>query len=132
MTFEKLSNLKSTHYTLRLLSSDNFPMTLSFFYNVFIKASKTTLQHSEILSYLDDYLFTLNQIYGDIYPREAKEYLDEFVSERNGYLRKYHGTEDEALYELTPYTQKALEFIESLEKKEFVGSCSKFNIIWVW
>ncbi|MBD3807310.1 MAG: DUF3375 domain-containing protein [Epsilonproteobacteria bacterium] len=129
MTFEKLSNLKSTHYTLRLLSSDNFPMTLSFFYNVFIKASKTTLQHSEILSYLDDYLFTLNQIYGDIYPREAKEYLDEFVSERNGYLRKYHGTEDEALYELTPYTQKALEFIESLEKKEFVGSRSKFNII---
>jgi len=129
MTYEKLKNLKSHHHTLRLLSSDNFAFTLSFFYLAFIKNGKITLLHSEILSHLDDYLFNLNQTYTDTFPREAKEYLDEFVSEKNGYLRKYHESADEALYELTPYTQKALEFIESLEKKEFVGSRSKFNII---
>ena len=129
MTYEKLKNLKSYHHTLRLLNSDNFAFTLSFFYLAFIKNGKITLLHSEILSHLDDYLFNLNQTYEDAYPREAKEYLDEFVSEKNGYLHKYHGDADEALYELTPYTQKALEFIESLEKKEFVGSRSKFNII---
>ena len=129
MTYEKLKNLKSHHHTLRLLSSDNFAFTLSFFYLAFIKNGKITLLHSEILSHLDDYLFNLNQTYIDAFPREAKEYLDEFVSEKNGYLRKYHESSDEALYELTPYTQKALEFIESLEKKEFVGSRSKFNII---
>ena len=129
MTYEKLKNLKSHHHTLRLLASDNFAFTLSFFYLAFVKNGKITLQHSEILSHLDDYLFNLNQTYEDAYPREAKEYLDEFVSEKNGYLRKYHESADEALYELTPYTQKALEFIESLEKKEFVGSRSKFNII---
>ena len=33
------------------------------------------------------------------------------------------------MYELTPYTQKTFEFLESLEKKEFVGSRTKFNII---
>lgn len=129
MTYEKLKNLKSYHHTLRLLRSDNFAFTLSFFYLAFIKNGKITLLHSEILSHLDDYLYNLNQTYTDAYPREPKEYLDEFVSEKNGYLRKYHESADEALYELTPYTQKALEFIESLEKKEFVGSRSKFNII---
>ena len=129
MTYEKLKNLKSHNHTLQLLSSNNFAFTLSFFYLAFIKNGKITLQHSEILSHLDDYLFHLNQTYTNAFPREAKEYLDEFVSESNGYLRKYHDSADEALYELTPYTQKALEFIESLEKKEFVGSRSKFNII---
>jgi len=129
MTYEKLKNLQETNRTLRLLKSDNFAFTLSFFYLAFVKNGKITLQHSEILSYLDDYLFTLNDSYENAYPKEPKEYLDDFVSEKSGYLRKYHDSSDEALYELTPYTQKALEFIESLEKKEFVGSRSKFNII---
>lgn len=129
MTYEKLRNLKATNRTLKLLNSENFAFMLSFFYNTFVKKSKITLAHSEILSYLDDYLYNLNQIYDNAYPRQAKEYLDDFTHEKNGYLRKYHGSEDEAIYELTPYTQKALEFIESLEKSEFVGSRSKFNII---
>jgi len=129
MTYEKLKNLQEHNRTLKLLKSDNFAFTLSFFYFTFVKNRKITLQHSEILSYLDDYLYKLNDIYENAYPKEAKEYLDDFVNEKNGYLRKYHDSLDEALYELTPYTQKALEFIESLEKKEFVGSRSKFNII---
>ena len=129
MTYEKLKNIKSTNHTLKLLNSENFAFMVSFFYLSFIKNSKITLTHAEILSHLDDYLFNLNQIRDNAYPREAKEYLDDFTNEKNGYLRKYHGSEDEAIYELTPYTQKALEFIESLEKSEFVGSRSKFNII---
>lgn len=129
MTYEKLKNLKATHHTLKILNSANFAFTISFFYLIFVKSAKITLRHSEIISYLDDYLFSINQIYDGAYPREPKEYLDEFVSERNGYLRKYHDSGDDAIYELTPYTQRALEFIESLEKREFVGSRSKFNII---
>lgn len=129
MTYEKLKNIQETNLTLKLLKSDNFAFTLSFFYLTFVKNSKITLQHSEIISYLDDYLFTLNDIYEGMYPKEAKAYLDDFVSEKNGYLRKYHDNSDEAIYELTPYTQKALELVELLEKKEFVGSRSKFNII---
>lgn len=129
MRYEKLKNIKSTNHTLKLLNSDNFAFMTSFFWLAFVKNSKAMLVHSEILSSLDDYLFNLNQTYDNAYPKEAKEYLDDFTNEKNGYLRKYHGGEEEAMYELTPYTQKALEFIESLEKSEFVGSRSKFNII---
>jgi len=129
MKYEYLKYLKENSPTLKLLNSDNFAFSLSFFYFSFIEKRNITLTHSAILLYLDDYLYDLNQIYKNIFPKQAKEYLDDFANDRSGYLRKYRGSEDEALYELTPHTQKALEFIESLEKKEFVGSRSKFNIV---
>jgi len=129
MTFEYLKYLKDNNLTLKILNSDNFAFTLSFFYQVFIQKRNITLKHSVILQYLDDYLFDINQTYNNIFVKTPKEYLDDFVKDRNAYLRKYHSNEDEALYELTPHIQKALEFVEGLEKKEFVGSRSKFNIV---
>jgi len=104
-------------------------MMASFFYNVFIKKKKITLAHSEILNLLDDYLYDLNLSYEGLFPRSAKEYLEGFCSDTNGYLRKYHGFDDEPSYELTPHSAKALEFLQSLEQREFVGSRSKFNVV---
>lgn len=129
MTYEHLKNLKKYNQTLKLLNSDNFAMSISFFYFVFIKSGFITIEHKELLSLLDDYLYDINKTYDNLYPKSAKEYLDDFSSDKNGYLKKYHGNEGELLYELTPYTQKALEILESLEKREFVGSRTKFNII---
>ena len=129
MTYEYIKNLKTSNQTLKLLNSDNIAMMVSFFYFVFIENKNITLNHTKILSYLDDYLYDLNQSYQNLYPKNPKDYLDDFVGDKSGYLRKYHGLDDEALYELTPHTQKALEFLEGLEKSEFVGSRSKFNII---
>ena len=129
MTFDYLKHLKSTDQTIKLLSSDNFAFMLSFFYLVFVKKQHLTLPYSQILLYLDDYLFELNSLYENILPRSAKEYLDDFSSDKHSYLRKYHGDGDEPLFELTPHANKALEFVESLQKNEFVASRSKFNII---
>ena len=129
MTYEYLKHLKATNQTIRLLGSDNFAFMLGFFYYAFVKQSHMTLTHSEIVQMLDDYLFDLNRTYENILPKSAKEYLDDFSDERHAYLRKYHGEEDEPLYELTPAASKALEFVESLQKNEFVTSRSKFNII---
>ena len=129
MTYEYLKQIKSSDQTIKLLSADNFAFMVSFFYLAFIKMRKQTLPHSEIIQLLDDYLFEINSIYDTLYPKSPKEYLDDFVNDKNGYLRKYHGESDEPLYELTPPTAKALEFIESLKKSEFVASRSKFNII---
>ncbi|MDQ7044294.1 MAG: DUF3375 domain-containing protein [Sulfurimonas sp.] len=129
MTYEYLKHIKLTNQTLKLLSADNFAFMLSFFHLIFIQKRNFTLVHSEIVQLLDDYLFEINSIYERAYPKTAKEYLDDFVNDKNGYLRKYHGDSDEPLYELTPPTSKALEFIESLKKNEFIASQSKFNIV---
>ncbi len=127
MTFDYLKHIKANNQTLKILNSDNFAFTLSFFHLVFIKKRNLTIKHTDMLEYLDDYLFDINNSYENLLPKSSKEYLDDFANDRIGYLRKYHGDEDEALYELTPYINRALEFIESLEKSEFVGSRSKFN-----
>ncbi len=126
MTYEYLLSLKKHNQTIKLLSSDNFAMVVSFFYFVFVRQKHISISYEVILSYLDDFIYNINQeeIY---YPKQPKEYLEDFV--RSGYLKKYYGSEGELLYELTPYSQKALEFLESLEKKEFVGSRTKFSII---
>jgi len=127
MTYEYLKNLKTTNQTLKLLNADNFAFILSFFHFVFEKNRLITITHSKILQYLDDYLFMLNQDYNEVFAKEAKHYLEDFTNA--GYLKKYYGDDEEPIYEMTPHTQKALEWIEGLEKKEFVGSRSKFNII---
>jgi len=129
MTYEYLKTLKKHNQTLKLLNSDNFAMMVGFFYFVFIEKKYITIKHSVLVDMLDDYLYDINLTYDNTYPKPPKEYLDDFVSDKNGYLKKYHSTEDEPIYELTPYTQKALEFLQSLEKNEFVGSRSKFNIV---
>lgn len=129
MTFEYLQHLKQYNKTLKLLGSDHMAMTASFLYYVFIEKKNITLTHSRIVNLLDDYLYNLNLSYEGMFPRSAKEYLDSFCSDANGYLRKYHGADDEPLYELTTHTAKALEFLQSLERREFVGSRSKFNVI---
>ena len=129
MQYEYLKNIKKNNQTIKLLNSDNFAMMVSFFYFVFYANKHISITHTNLLNYLDDFLFDINQTYDNIYPKKAKEYLDDFVSDKNAYLKKYQGSDDEAMYELTPYTQKTFEFLESLEKKEFVGSRTKFNII---
>jgi len=129
VTFEYLKHLKSTNSTIKLLNSDNFAFMLSFFHLAFIQNKHITLNHSEILLYLDDYLFDINNLYDNLFVKSAKDYLEDFANDKNAYLRKYHGDGDEPLYELTPHTNKALEFIESLQKNEFVASRSKFNIM---
>jgi hypothetical protein len=127
LTYDYLKTLKTTHQTLRLLCSDNFAMSVSFFHAVFVVARQTTMTQSELVRHLEDYLFTLNERQSGAFPKMAQEYLNDFAN--SGYLRKYYADADEPLYDLTPQTQKALEWIESLQKREFVGSRSRFNLI---
>lgn len=107
MTFDYLKHLKSTNQTLKLLNSDNFAFMLSFFHFTFITNRHITLPHSQILVYLDDFLFDINQSNNNPFPKSAKDYLDDFANDKNGYLRKYHGDDDEPLYELTPTYQQS-------------------------
>ncbi|UCN00026.1 DUF3375 domain-containing protein [Sulfurimonas sp. SWIR-19] len=129
MTYQYLKNLKTYNQTIKLLHSDNFAMMVGFFHFVFVQKRHVTLNHTTILAYLEDYLYDIHQSDPNAYPKDAKAYLDDFVSDKNGYLKRYQGSEDEAMYELTPHTQKVFEFLESLQQREFVGSRTKFNII---
>ncbi|CAA6818467.1 MAG: Unknown protein, partial [uncultured Sulfurovum sp.] len=131
MNYEYLQNLKSNHLAIQLLNADNFAMITGFFHYVFNSTAGQALRESEILSRLDDYLYTLNEGYEEPkFPKTAKSYLDDFTHQNSSYLRKYYGYEsDEPIYELTPDIEKLLTWLNGLQKQEFVATESKLKII---
>lgn len=128
LSYEYLLRLKQTHVTWRLLHADNAPLILSFFYHVFIAANRRNYPYSELISKLDDYLYQLRQDYKNetLYPKSAKAYIEDWCHNDNAYLRKYYPQYgDEPECDLTPATEKAIDWIQSLEQREFVGTESR-------
>lgn len=58
--------------------------------------------------------------------QRAKIYLERWSSEACRYLRKYPDDKGEDVHELTPSTEKVLQWLQDLEHKEFVGTESMF------
>jgi len=130
MEFEELVYLKS-HPTWKLLSADNAPMVISFFYHAFIRPGVRTYREEDLITELDDHLFHIRQIAGEKeYPRLAREYLDEWVQPDRAYLRKYYPeVGDEPEFDLTPASEKAIEWLRTLRPKAFVGTESRLQTI---
>jgi Protein of unknown function (DUF3375) len=127
LDYEFLLRLKQSHPTLKLLAADNGPLIISFLYLQFIKVNRRSFAQSDLVSRLDDYLYQLRQIYGEeIYPKSAQRYLDDWSDEHSLFLRKYYTAHnDEPVYDLTPATEKAMEWLQELQAREFVGTESR-------
>src|SRR5690606_24222306 len=123
--------LKENNATLRILRVDNAPLIISFLFKTFKKKSKTVITGSELTTYLNDYIYFLNQNEQSnlrIYPMSAHEYIQKWTND--GYLRSwYEPNNDEPLFELTPATEKAVEWLMDLEKKDFIGTESRLKNI---
>jgi len=72
----------------------------------------------------DDYLYSLRGSLGEeAFPREAAHYLDTWASDDHAWLRKYYpANSDEPHYDITPATEKAIDWLTSLEQRTFVGT----------
>ncbi len=127
MDYEYVARLKQNHPALKLLAADNAPLIVSFLFKVFIEPNIRALPFSDLQSRLSDYIFRLRDIHGsELYPRSAKDYLDEWASPEKGILRKFYPHQgDEAEYDLTPAAAQAVEWLQSLAEKQFVGTESR-------
>lgn len=125
MDYEYIRYLKDHNPSVRLLRLENAPLIMSFLYQHFKSDNNIVLSSIELTTRLSDYLHSLRENYGDdIYPDTAKNYLDKWTTE--GFLRKYYTPDsDELVFELTPATEKAIEWIRDMDKKEFVGTESR-------
>jgi hypothetical protein len=101
MNFEYLKSLKEQNRTLRILNSDHFALSMSFFHMAFIKRKVVSIEQRQIEQWLDDYLYEINERYPDMFIKNAKAYLEDFSDEKHGFLRRYHGSEGEVVFELT-------------------------------
>ncbi len=131
MNYDYLCQLRNTHPAWRLLTLDNAPLIAGFLHRAFIEPNKRAIRQRELVTALDDYLYDLRQSYGEtLYPRHAREYLDSWAHADYAFLRKYYPPqEDEAEYDLSAATEKALEWLNSLREKQFVGTESRLLTI---
>ena len=131
MDYQQLVSLRQHHPAWRLLRADHAPLILCFLHQAFVAPNQRSLEQAELASRLDDLLYSLHQAYNEIlFPRAATAYLDDWADNDNGWLRKFYPQgSDEAHYELTAATEKAVEWLASLGKKQFVGTESRLLTI---
>lgn len=127
LDYDYLLQLKQGHPTLRLLAADNAPLIVSFLYLQFVKPNRRAIAWSDLVSALEDYLYHLRGIHGEaLHPKSAKQYLTDWSEGQTPFLRRYYTERsDEPELDLTPATEKAIEWLRELEARAFVGTESR-------
>ncbi|WP_207389927.1 DUF3375 domain-containing protein [Phytopseudomonas daroniae] len=127
MEYQQLIALRQHHPAWRLLRADNAPLIASFLTSTFLSSNRRSIDEHALASLLEDQLYGLRQALGeDAFPRAASAYLDDWADNANGWLRKFYPpAQDVAHFELTPATEKAIEWLASLGKRQFVGTESR-------
>jgi hypothetical protein len=133
LNFDEVSWLRGNSPAWRLLCADNAPLVLSFLHQVFVAENMRSISATELASRLDDELYLLNERLGErVFPKTAKAYLDDWAAPNAGWLRKYYPEEsDEPHFDATPAVEKALQWVRTLQAREFVGTESRLNTIFL-
>lgn len=128
LDFATLDTLRTHHPAWRLLRSDHAPLIASFLHRVFVAPNVRAMTAADMAELLEDELFGLRQQSGDasLFPKTALEYLNDWAAPEKGWLRKFYrpGT-DEAQFDLTPATEKAIAWLVQLSERQFVGTESR-------
>ena len=131
MQHDEVKRLISFSPTVKLLRARSAPLILSFLYKEFKVRNIIAVPAFELISHLAEYLENLED--KDILDIEitdslqmARKYLDIWCNEDNRYLTRYPNENGEPQVELTTHTEKAFQWVEMLQKREFVGTESRF------
>lgn len=127
LDYADLDQLRRTHPAWRLLRSDHAPLLASFLHRVFIEPNVRLIGQADLAEALEDELFSLRETYGpEVFPRRASEYLNDWADNEKGWLRKYYPPgSDEAHFDLTSGSEKAIAWLASLTERAFVGTESR-------
>lgn len=127
MDHPTLATLRDRHPAWRLLASPHAPLVASFLHRVFVTPNMRQMSEADLAEALEDELFALREQLGpEAYPKGAPDYLNDWAAPDKGWLRKFYkpGT-DEAQFDLTPATEKAIAWLLSLTERPFVGTESR-------
>jgi len=127
LDYDTLELLRQNHPAWRLLCAQHAPLVAGFLHRVFIVPNVRSLSQIDLVEALEDALFVLREQLGaEVFPGTAQSYLNDWAENDKGWLRKFYppGT-DEPHFDLTPATEKALAWLESLTERTFVGTESR-------
>jgi hypothetical protein len=126
MDHDTLDRLRQTHPAWRLLNAENAPLILSFLFLSFIQPNRRAIAAPELTAHLDAYLDQLRETDSRRYPRTAREYLEDWAAPARAFLRKYYPKSgSDAEFDLTPATERAIEWLQTLAPQQFIGTESR-------
>lgn len=117
--------------TLRLLRSKHAPLAMSFFFFSFKTKNRLQIPYSELKELLAQFLDNLDEAAKQEYVLSPQQFLELWSNESHRFIRKYFElNQDDPTTELSSDAERALEWIQHLEKKEFIGTESRFLSIY--
>ncbi|MHC8347142.1 DUF3375 domain-containing protein [Pseudomonas sp. RT6P73] len=125
--YATLDAMRAHHPAWRLLRSDHAPLVVSFLHRVFVTTNVRVISATDLAEALEDELYVLRRrLDDDAFPKPALYYLNEWASPEKGWLRKfYRQGSDEPQFDLTPSTEKAISWLDTLTERGFVGTESR-------
>jgi len=131
MQHEDIKHLLSFSPTVKLLRAKSAPLVISFLYDTFKVNNRITLPAYELINQLAEYIEALeDRDLIDIEDKDslsiARKFLDRWCSEDQRLLKRYPDDQGEPLVELTTHTEKAFQWMDNLQRREFVGTESRF------
>lgn len=127
LDYSTLDALRLHHPAWRLLRSDHAALVASFLHRAFVAPNVRVMAAADLAEMLEDELYALRQQLGDsVFPKAASDYLNDWAGPDRGWLRKFyrHGS-DEAQFDITPATEKAIAWLQQLSARQFVGTESR-------
>jgi len=127
LDYDTLEAMRRQHPAWRLLQADSAALVASFLHRVFVLPNQRVISQSQLAETLEDSLYALREQRGDkLYPKSALEYLNDWAANDKAWLRKFYppGT-DEPHFDLTPATERALAWLQTLGQRSFVGTESR-------
>ena len=127
LDFATLDTLRTHHPAWRLLCSDHAPLVASFLHRIFVIPNVRVMAAADLAEALEDELYALRLHLGETaFPKPALDYLNDWAAPDKGWLRKFYkpGT-DEAQFDLTPSTEKAIAWLAQLSERQFIGTESR-------
>jgi len=131
---KKILKILNNSPSVELLKLNQRNLIIEFFIRN-LKNEKSSLTYENLLISLADFLEHKkvdtdeeNEIsVFDTYEEKAKKYIKKWTNK--GFLSNYRNENGEVIYELSSHTNKTIDWLSSLKKKEFVGTESKFKMI---
>lgn len=131
---DKILEILHTSPSVGLLKLRNRDMLIEFLAETFIDGQTVVSSdfiHNRLADYLDYKQVDLDddmdiEVF-DTYEVKARKYIRKWTD--SGYLTNYQDDQGEVFYELSSHASKTIDWLISLEKKEFVGAESRFKDI---
>ncbi len=119
--------------SIALLRARSCYTILDFLTNTF--QTSTTVSYENLRNQLSDYLYTngidsdedCDILATDSYDEKAEKYIRKWTE--NGFLANYRNEDGEIYYELSSHSSKVIDWLEGLNKEEYIGTESKFKSI---